>query len=76
MSKHIGELSAMITPEHPSLQVDKRFLAQAPWKLSQEELIKINAYKAPGDKLACIVNACKTTMSTRKNANGCEANNY
>ena len=27
------------------------------------ELLKINVYKAPGDKLQCIVQACKTIMS-------------
>ena len=49
-----------ITPVGPS---GERFL-----KLAQQELIKIKGYRAPRDKVICILNCCKVIFGLLKNA--------
>lgn len=38
------------------------------WQLAQKELQKINMYKAPRDKLVCILNCCKVINNLLLNA--------
>ena len=64
MLKHVTSIAHVVTPDHVSLQINPRFVGQAPWMLAQRELLKVNVFKAPGDKMGCIVAACKTIMST------------
>lgn len=33
-----------------------------PWPAAQKALLRMNAYKSPGDKLDCIVQCCSTLM--------------
>lgn len=60
---HIVEICKFITMDHEAIQINPKYRSQAPWTLAQKELMKINVYKAPGDKLNCIVQACKTIMN-------------
>ena len=60
---HITEISKFITMDHEAIQINQKYRSQAPWTPAQRDLQKINVYKAPGDKLMCIVQACKTIMS-------------
>ncbi|KAI5305623.1 hypothetical protein KEM56_003843 [Ascosphaera pollenicola] len=56
-----------ITEEHldipPLVSNGKRFLS-----LAQQELVKINAYRAPRDKVICILNCCKVIFGLLKHA--------
>jgi hypothetical protein len=38
------------------------------WQLAQKELQKINMYKAPRDKLVCILNCCRVISNLLLNA--------
>lgn len=46
-----------IRPEN--LDIKPKFQNEASWLLAQKELLKINMYKAPRDKLLCILYCCK-----------------
>ncbi|TQD70670.1 hypothetical protein C1H46_043800 [Malus baccata] len=46
-----------IRPEN--LDIKPTFQNETSWLLAQKELQKINMYKAPRDKLVCILNCCK-----------------
>mmetsp|Transcript_4038 Transcript_4038/g.14397 ORF Transcript_4038/g.14397 Transcript_4038/m.14397 type:complete len:389 (+) Transcript_4038:261-1427(+) len=46
-----------IRPEH--LDIPAHFRNESSWLLAQNELRKMNSYKAPRDKLVCILNCCK-----------------
>ena len=43
----------------------RKFLA-----LAQQELLKINTYRAPRDKVICVLNACKVIFGFLKNSKG------
>lgn len=46
-----------IRPEH--LDIKPTYQNETSWLLAQKELQKINIYKAPRDKLVCILSCCK-----------------
>ncbi|XP_073290110.1 vacuolar protein sorting-associated protein 9A-like [Primulina huaijiensis] len=46
-----------IRPDH--LDIKPKFQNETSWLLAQKELQKINMYKAPRDKLLCILRCCK-----------------
>ncbi|KAK9270867.1 hypothetical protein L1049_026453 [Liquidambar formosana] len=50
-------IQQFIRPEN--LDIKPNFQNETSWLLAQKELQKINMYKAPRDKLACILNCCK-----------------
>mmetsp|Transcript_8577 Transcript_8577/g.24637 ORF Transcript_8577/g.24637 Transcript_8577/m.24637 type:complete len:769 (-) Transcript_8577:204-2510(-) len=56
LSLHMRALE-FIRPEH--LDIPDYFRNDAQWTLAQKELQKINSYKAPRDKLICILNCCR-----------------
>jgi len=61
-------LKQALRPEHldiPEAMRDENQLA-----LAQKELLKIEQYKAPRDKLVCILNACKVVSDLCARANG------
>ncbi|XP_047975194.1 vacuolar protein sorting-associated protein 9A-like isoform X1 [Salvia hispanica] len=55
-----------IRPEH--LDIKPTFQNETSWLLAQKELQKINMYKAPRDKLVCILNCCKVISNLLVNA--------
>ncbi|KFK39302.1 hypothetical protein AALP_AA3G227000 [Arabis alpina] len=64
-----------ISPEN--LDIQPTFQNETSWLLAQKELQKINMYKAPRDKLVCILNCCKVINNlllnaSNKNAHGAD----
>ncbi|XP_042012072.1 vacuolar protein sorting-associated protein 9A-like isoform X1 [Salvia splendens] len=55
-----------IRPEH--LDIKPTYQNETSWLLAQKELQKINMYKAPRDKLVCILNCCKVISNLLVNA--------
>lgn len=48
---------AFIQPGH--LDIPEAYCNENSWVLAQRELLRINTYKAPRDKLVCILNCCR-----------------
>ncbi|KAI3895289.1 hypothetical protein MKX03_011022 [Papaver bracteatum] len=59
-------IQQFIRPE--SLDIKPAFQNETSWLLAQKELQKINMYKAPRDKLVCILNCCKVINNLLHNA--------
>ncbi|KAL5219156.1 hypothetical protein ABZP36_019840 [Zizania latifolia] len=59
-------LQKFIQPEN--LDIKPEYENETSWLLAQKELQKINMYKAPRDKLACILNCCKVINNLLLNA--------
>ncbi|KAL1197679.1 Vacuolar protein sorting-associated protein 9A [Cardamine amara subsp. amara] len=55
-----------ISPEN--LDIQPTFQNESSWLLAQKELQKINMYKAPRDKLVCVLNCCKVINNLLLNA--------
>ncbi|KAL8482024.1 hypothetical protein ACS0TY_028254 [Phlomoides rotata] len=55
-----------IRPEY--LDIKPTYQNEPSWLLAQKELQKINMYKAPRDKLVCILNCCKVISNLLVNA--------
>ncbi|XP_076900094.1 vacuolar protein sorting-associated protein 9A-like [Bidens hawaiensis] len=55
-----------IRPEH--LDIKPAYQNETSWLLAQKELQKINLYKAPRDKLVCILSCCKVISNLLFNA--------
>ncbi|WKA09505.1 hypothetical protein VitviT2T_027144 [Vitis vinifera] len=62
----IGLVQQFIRPEQ--LDIKTTFQNETSWLLAQKELQKINMYKAPRDKLVCILNCCKVINNLLLNA--------
>ncbi|KAJ6802465.1 vacuolar protein sorting-associated protein 9A-like [Iris pallida] len=61
----IALLQQLIQPEN--LDIKPVFQNETSWLLAQKELQKINMYKAPRDKLVCILNCCKVINDLLRN---------
>ncbi|KAI3460621.1 hypothetical protein Pfo_017284 [Paulownia fortunei] len=59
-------IQQFIRPEN--LDIKPTYQNEASWLLAQKELQKINMYKAPRDKLVCILNCCKVINNLLLNA--------
>uniref|UniRef100_A0A7N0VBR2 VPS9 domain-containing protein n=2 Tax=Kalanchoe fedtschenkoi TaxID=63787 RepID=A0A7N0VBR2_KALFE len=57
LSDKMALLQQFIRPEN--LDIKPNFRNEASWLIAQKELQKINMYKSPRDKLACILSCCK-----------------
>ncbi|PON34878.1 VPS9 domain containing protein [Parasponia andersonii] len=57
VSEKIQLLQAFLKPEH--VDIPPFLCNEASWLLAEKELLKINAFKSPREKLLCIVNCCK-----------------
>ncbi|KAK4276783.1 hypothetical protein QN277_014891 [Acacia crassicarpa] len=70
LDEHLSEKMALIQqfirPEN--LDVKSNFQYETSLLLAQKELQKINMYKAPRDKLVCILNCCKVINNILINA--------
>ncbi|MQL91890.1 hypothetical protein Taro_024502 [Colocasia esculenta] len=62
-----------IRPEN--LDIKPIFRNETSWLLAQKELQKINMYKAPRDKLVCILNCCKVINNLLLNASIASSDN-
>ncbi|CAD5234418.1 unnamed protein product [Bursaphelenchus xylophilus] len=68
--KSLKTISHSITPDHPELGIPKKYHGECPWPSAQAEVAIINAYKAPRDKLACVMRCCQTIESLIRLASG------
>lgn len=66
LSDKIALVQQFIRPEN--LDIKPTFQNESSWLLAQKELQKINMYKAPREKLACIMNCCKVITNLLHNA--------
>lgn len=78
LSEKMSLVQQFIRPEH--LDIQPNFQNETSWLLAQKELQKINAYKAPRDKLVCVLNCCRVinnlllnvSMATNDNPPGAD----
>mmetsp|Transcript_4943 Transcript_4943/g.31629 ORF Transcript_4943/g.31629 Transcript_4943/m.31629 type:complete len:560 (+) Transcript_4943:2479-4158(+) len=56
LSAKIGALD-FVKPSN--LEIPPRHWDESSWVLAQKELQNVNQYKAPGDKLICVMNCCR-----------------
>ncbi|KAF2291462.1 hypothetical protein GH714_024447 [Hevea brasiliensis] len=66
LSDKMSLIQQFIRPEN--LDIKPTFQNETSWLLAQKELQKINMYKAPRDKLVCILNCCKVINNLLLNA--------
>ncbi|KAJ7965634.1 Vacuolar protein sorting-associated protein 9A [Quillaja saponaria] len=66
LSEKMALIQQFIQPEN--LDIKPTFQNETCWLLAQKELQKINMYKAPRDKLVCILNCCKVISNLLHNA--------
>ncbi|KAJ7959082.1 Vacuolar protein sorting-associated protein 9A [Quillaja saponaria] len=66
LSEKMALVQQFIRPEN--LDIKPTFQNETSWLLAQKELQKINMYKAPRDKLVCILNCCKVISNLLLNA--------
>ncbi|KAL2926102.1 Vacuolar protein sorting-associated protein 9A [Bienertia sinuspersici] len=66
LSEKISLVQQFIRPEN--LDIKPTFQNESSWLLAQKELQKINMFKAPREKLACILNCCKVITNLLHNA--------
>lgn len=66
LSEKMALVQQFIRPEN--LDIKPVFQNESSWLLAQKELQKINMYKAPRDKLVCILNCCKVISNLLINA--------
>ncbi|XXG60881.1 hypothetical protein AAC387_Pa04g2684 [Persea americana] len=66
LSEKMALVQQFIRPEY--LDIKPSLQNETSWLLAQKELQKINMYKAPRDKLVCILNCCKVINNLLLNA--------
>ncbi|XP_022141647.1 vacuolar protein sorting-associated protein 9A-like [Momordica charantia] len=66
LSDKIALIQQFARPEN--LDIKPNFQNETSWLLAQKELLKINMYKAPRDKLVCLLNCCKVISNLLINA--------
>lgn len=66
LSEKISLIQQFIRPEN--LDIKPAFQNETSWLLAQKELQKVNLYRAPRDKLVCILNCCKVINNLLFNA--------
>ncbi|CAF0809811.1 unnamed protein product [Brachionus calyciflorus] len=54
VSECFNELANNLSPTHPSIGISPIYLNECPWTAAQMELKRLNIYRTPQDKLACI----------------------
>ncbi|XP_057973981.1 vacuolar protein sorting-associated protein 9A-like isoform X1 [Malania oleifera] len=66
ISEKVQSLQTFLRPEH--LDIPPVLHNEASWLLAEKELQKINAFKAPREKLLCIMNCCRVINNLLLNA--------
>jgi hypothetical protein len=57
MKRRIAALNTFIAPRHLDIEATDASLKPS-WDMAQNELQKIDTYKAPRDKMVCVLNCC------------------
>ncbi|RAL45731.1 hypothetical protein DM860_009595 [Cuscuta australis] len=73
LHEKIAMIQHFVRPEN--LEIKPVFQNETSWLLAQKELQKINMYKAPRDKIVCILNCCKVINNLLLNASISENEN-
>ena len=71
LGRRIGAMREIVTAQN--LDVAETAHAAASWALAESELGKMNQFKAPRDKLVCVLNTCRiinNTLTTRQGSDG------
>ncbi|XP_051150030.1 vacuolar protein sorting-associated protein 9A-like isoform X2 [Andrographis paniculata] len=66
LNEKMALIQQFVRPEN--LDIKPTYQNETSWLLAQKELQKINMYKAPRDKLVCILNCCKVINNLLLNA--------
>eukprot|EP00271_Cylindrocystis_brebissonii_P021476 TRINITY_DN767_c0_g1_i1.p1 TRINITY_DN767_c0_g1~~TRINITY_DN767_c0_g1_i1.p1 ORF type:complete len:442 (+),score=86.85 TRINITY_DN767_c0_g1_i1:81-1406(+) len=66
LSEKIAALQRFVKPQQ--LDIPDHFQREASWLLAQKELQKMGSYKAPRDKLVCVLNCCRVINNLLLNA--------
>ncbi|KAK1368976.1 Vacuolar protein sorting-associated protein 9A [Heracleum sosnowskyi] len=66
LHQKVSLIQQFIRPQN--LDIQPIYQNETSWLLAQKELQKINMYKAPRDKLVCILNCCKVINNLLLNA--------
>ncbi|KAL5538970.1 hypothetical protein UlMin_043308 [Ulmus minor] len=66
ISQKIQSLQTFLKPQH--LDIPPVLRNEASWLLAEKELQKMNAFKAPREKLQCVMNCCKVINNLLLNA--------
>lgn len=69
LQKHINTLSGLISPDHEDLKIPPEYHVQCPWIAIQKQILTINAYKTPREKVECVLKCCKMIMNSLSLAN-------
>ncbi|KAK7094714.1 GTPase-activating protein and VPS9 domain-containing protein 1-like isoform X2 [Littorina saxatilis] len=67
--QHIRKLSGLMSPTHKDLRIPRVYHFECPWPAAQHEILMINAYKTPKDKLKCVLRCSQTIMNLLSLAN-------
>jgi hypothetical protein len=62
LHQHMQNLSS-ITPSHKDLRIPKIYHSECPWSAAQEEILTLNAYKTPREKVQCVARTCTIIMN-------------
>ena len=71
LRRRVGALRGIVEARH--LDVAESSHARASWALAESELGKMNQFKAPRDKLVCVLNTCRiinNTLTSRQGSDG------
>lgn len=68
LARRAAALRTFIRPEH--LDIPAHFRVETSWRLAEEELAKVNHFKAPRDKLVCVLNTCRIVNNLLNTAGG------
>ncbi|RWS15868.1 GTPase-activating protein and VPS9 domain-containing protein 1-like protein [Dinothrombium tinctorium] len=63
LHKHMQHLAKFLSPDHKDLRIPKMYHCECPWPVAQEQILTINAYKTPRDKVLCVVRCCTIIMN-------------
>ncbi|XP_077987219.1 GTPase-activating protein and VPS9 domain-containing protein 1-like [Glandiceps talaboti] len=69
LHEHIKRLVKVVSATHKALQIPEKYRKECPWPSAQAEILTINAYKTPKDKLQCVMRCCSTIMNLLSMAN-------
>ena len=68
LARRAAALRTFIRPEH--LDIPAHFRVETSWRLAEDELAKVNHFKAPRDKLVCVLNTCRIVNNLLNTAGG------
>jgi hypothetical protein len=68
LTRRVAALRTFIRPEH--LDIPAHFRVETSWRLAEDELAKVNHFKAPRDKLVCVLNTCRIVNNVLNTASG------